>query len=256
MGRFLTPSKIALLVLAQIYIKGLIPFASTGQVLRFLLSRILFDADASDRDIFSEDVGSVSDIEHSLFDQPSVVPGRSIWDLFLKYIWAIDCADALEWFISDMSQYLGKSREELLKGRDEGLTPEPNTKVVRTSPLGLFIRRCAIEYMKPQFQESMVLWLEFVGYRMPTKASFARRNPQLVRNTFDSVLSDLEIDYNHPVAGIVLRPLIENMESECKPYSIYDSEKLMEFQVSEMQSELLHISVCQANKNRLRWQTS
>lgn len=243
MGCFLTPSKIALLVLAQIYVKGLVPLTCTDHVLRLLLSRILFDTENSDRELSYEDTDTVFDIERNLNGAQSAVPGRSIWDLFLKYMWAIDCADALEWFLSDMPQYLGKTRDELLKDRDEGLPPESNLKVVRTSPLGLFIRRCAIEYMKPQFQDSMLLWLEFVGYRMPTKTAFTRRNPQLVRNAFDSVLSDLDIDCSHPLAGIILRPLIENVETQSKPYSLYDSEKLMEFQVSEMQSmyAALHI---------------
>lgn len=256
MGRFLTPSKIALLVLAQVYIKGSIPFSGAAHVLRFLLSRILFDTEGSDLNLSRENVDSVLDIQRSLEREPSIVPGRTVWDLFLKYMWAIDCADALEWFISEMPQYLCKTREEMLKDRDEGLPPGPSGKIIRTSPLGLFIRRCSIEYMKPQFQESMTLWLEFVEYRMPTKPSFARRNPHLIRNAFDSVLTDLNIDLSHPIAGITLRPLVDNTEIQYKAYSVYDSEKLMEFQVSEMQSELHYTFNDYANKGRLWWQAA
>lgn len=237
MGRFLTPSKIALLVLAQVYLKELIASTATADVLQILLAAILFDTDSLGRRQSLNPFDTICDVEQSLSGCASIMPGRTVWDLFLKHLWEIDCADALEWFITELSQYLGKSREDLLKDRDEGLPTEVKGKVVRTSPLGVFIRRCSIEYLKPQFQESTALWLEFVKYRMPTKSAFVRKNPHLLRNSFDSVLSEFKLDHSHELAGLILRPLVTEQPLHDRSFSIFDSEKLMEFQVSEMQSK-------------------
>ena len=236
MGRFLTPPKIALLVLAQIYIKGSVPPSGAAKVLDILLSGILFDANPSERVSIHED-DSILSIERALAGQPSVVPGKTVWDIFLKHLWAIDCADGLEWFISEMTQHLGKTREELLKDRDEGIPPEPPGKVVRASPLGMFIRRCSIEYMKIQFQENIAIWIDLVSYRMPTKNAFMRRHPQSIRNAFDSTLADFDVDSTHPLAGIMYRPLLDKAAGYGTITNTYDAEKLLEFQVSEMQSK-------------------
>lgn len=237
MGRFLTPSKIALLVLAQIYVKGSIPLSGTAKVLNVLVSRILFDSNDSEEFLRQQDGESVLDLERALAGQQSVMPGRTAWDLFLKHLWGIDCADALDWFISEMPLLLTKTREEMLKERDEGILLEPAGRVVRTSPLGAFIRRCSLEYLRLQFHDSAALWMDFVAYRMPTKGAFTRKNPHGLRNAFDVNLADLGIDASHPLASIMFRPLLDRAEEQGKISSTYDSERLMEFQVSEMQSK-------------------
>lgn len=239
MGRFLTPSKIALLVLAQVYVKGSIPLSGTVKVLNVLISRILFDANDSGEFLRQQDGESILDLERALAGQQSVMPGRTVWDLFLKSLWTIDCADALEWFVSEMPSLLAKTREEMLKERDEGVPPEPTGKIVRTSPLGAFIRRCALEYLRLQFQDSAGLWMDFVAYRMPTKGAFTRKNPHALRNAFDVNLADIGVDVSHPLAAIMFRPLLDRVEEQGKVSSTYDSERLMEFQVSEMQSKHL-----------------
>lgn len=237
MGRFLTPSKIALLVLAQIYTKGSIPFSGTARVLDVLISRILLDASEPHLHEHRQDQGSILDLEKALSGQHSAIPGRTVWDILLKDLWAIDCADALDWLISETSSQLIKTREELLKERDEGLPSHPGGRVIRTSPLGAFIRRCSLEYLRLQFQDSTSLWLDFVAYRLPSKAAFTKKSPRSLRNAFDINLADLDIDLSHPLASIIFRPLLHDAEDSQKSFSTYDSEKLMEFQVSEMQSK-------------------
>jgi len=237
MGRFLTPSKVALLALAQVYSKGSIPLSGTARVLNVLISRILLDSKESD-ELLQQQVGdTVLDLEQALAGQASAIPGRTVWDLLLKGLWAIDCADALDWFISETPLLLGKTRDELLKERDEGLPPQPAGKIVRTSPLGLFIRRCSLEYLRLQFQDSTALWMDFIAYRMPSKGAFTRKNPHVLRSAFDSNIADLEIDTSDTLTGIMFRRMLEDVDGQQKTYSTYDCEKLMEFQVSEMQSK-------------------
>lgn len=237
MGRFLTPSKIVLLVLAQIYCKGLVPLSGTNIILNVLISRILPDSRDADELLRQQDNDTILDLERALAGQASAISGRTVWDLLLKQLWAIDCADALDWFITDIPSLLGKTRDELLKERDEGLPPQPTGKIVRTSPLGVFIRRCSLEYLRLQFQDGTALWTDLITYRMPAKGAFIRKNPQTLRNAIDCNLADLEIDASHPLTGIMFRRMLEDVEDSQKTFSTHDSEKLMEFQVSEMQSK-------------------
>lgn len=237
MGRFLTPSKIALLVLAQIYSKGSIPLCSNAKVLNVLISRTLLDPSDSEELLRQHDGNTILDLERALTGQASVIPGRTVWDLLLKGLWAIDCADALDWFITEVPSLLGKTRDELLKERDEGLPPQPAGKIVRTSALGVFIRRCSLEYLRLQFQDSTALWMDLIAYRMPTKRAFTRKNPNALRSAFDCNLADLELDVSNPLTGIMFRRMLGDVETQQKAYSTHESEKLMEFQVSEMQSK-------------------
>lgn len=237
MGRFLTPSKIAILILAQIYSEGLIPLPGTSVVLQCILSRVLPDSDEAAELLESHAKDSILEIERELAGQPSAVPGRTVWDLLLKKGWEIDCADALDAFISNLKLLLAKSRDQLLRERDEGLPTIPAGKIVRTSPLGFFIRRCCLEYNRLQFQDTVTVWIDFVAYRMPTKGAFTRKNPRLLPNAFDVNLSEMGIESSHPLAGIVFRSIIENSGNPRNAYSNTDAERLMEFQVSELQSQ-------------------
>ena len=96
MGRFLTPSKITLLVLAQIYCKGSVPFSGTAHVLHLLLSNVLLDQKSLNETSTRINDESILDFEQALAGQASVVTGRSVWDVLLKDVWMIDCLDGLE----------------------------------------------------------------------------------------------------------------------------------------------------------------
>ncbi|KAK5099871.1 APC5 protein [Lithohypha guttulata] len=235
MGRFVTPSKVVILILARLYLKNSVPFSGTTKVLDVLMSKILPDASDRDDSVQQQDGEDILDLEKALAREQSAIPGRSIWDLLLKDMWTIDCVDALDDFITQTPLLLGKTREDLLRERDEGVVPEPAGKVVRTSPLGTFIRRCSLEYVRLQFQDSVALWTDFVAYRMPSKAAFTRRNPHALHNAFDVNLADLDIDISHPLASLMYRSLVDDGDTTQTSASTYDVEKLMEFQVSEMQ---------------------
>lgn len=253
MGRFVTPSKVVILILARLYLRNSVPFSGTTKVLDVLMSKILPDASDRDDSVRQQDGEDILDLEKALSREQSAIPGRSIWDLLLKDIWTIDCVDALDDFITQTPLLLGKTREDLLRERDEGVVPEPAGKVVRTSPLGTFIRRCSLEYVRLQFQDSVALWTDFIAYRMPSKAAFTRKNPHALRNAFDINLADLGIDISHPLASLMYRSLIDDGDTTQKFASTYDVEKLMEFQVSEMQGKGNPIKFYVSDSDRLRW---
>lgn len=241
MSRFLTPSKIGLLALASLYADGVVPTSETTAILSFLISHILPDASHP-----SELPGAgtnhavpITAFEATLAAHGSGIPGRTIWDLFLKKLWSSNCADSLELFMSNIPLLLAKSREQLLHDRESGEeSSEQRGRIQRTSPLGAFIRRSHLEYTRLQFHDAGALWQTFLAYRLPTKQAWERRNPSIGRSSLDANFSDLYIDSSHPIAQIMYGQLATEAEDE-RSLSTYDVEKLLEFQVSELQSTVI-----------------
>ena len=190
MGRYLTPSKVALLCLVYIYADGVVPNASAVHVLSFLVSCLFPLEPSSSRE---EQQQSIHDFERVLAPESSI-PGRSLWDLFLIRIWSINCLDALEVFFSDISSLLERSREEELLDKDQGIEPSPSVSpaaqtasheaittgilLSRSSPLGVFVRRAQLEFTRLQFDDTVKLWKSFVKYRLSTYRAWARKNPR------------------------------------------------------------------------------
>ena len=238
MARFLTPSKVSLLALAVLYTEDVIPTSESVKVLSFVISHILPDSNhvsAGSDEVFDH-VFSISGFESTLSGLGSVMPGRTIYDLLLKKLWLIDCSDALDNFITNLSSLLSKSREHVQKEKEAGVYVEgQNTGILRTSPLGAFIRRCHLEYTRLQFQDAIALWQDFIAFHAPSRQAYERKNAPDGRNGLDVNLSELQIDSSHPLAQIVYNNLLEREEQYQSDFSVYDVEKLIEFQVSEMQ---------------------
>ena len=237
MSRYLTPSKVALLTLALIYTEGVVPTSGTVPILSFLISHIVPNVSNASRVSLSEriDVIKVGDFERALSTLPSGIPGRTLWDLFLKRLWSIDCSHALEQLMSNALHMISKSREQLQKERDEGLQAEPSGRISRTSPLGAFIRRAHLEYVRLQFADAAALWQKFISYRKPTRQAFEKKNPHDGRNGLDVNLTDLQLDESHQIAQILYGRLEDGDDENDGFMSTHDVERLMEFQVSELQ---------------------
>ncbi len=238
MSRFLTPVRVSLLALAVIYTEGVIPTSECVKVLNLLISQLLPDSKHAlpgSEEGFEHGV-SISTFELTLSNLGSVMPGRTIYDLLLKKLWSIDCFDSLDNFITNLPYLLSKSREQVQKDKEAGMYVEgQNSGILRTSPLGAFIRRCYLEYTRLQFQDAIALWQKFVVFRAPTRQAYEKKNASDGRNALDSNLSELQIDSSHPLAQIMYSDLAEQEEHYRNGFSVYDAEKLMEFQVSEMQ---------------------
>ncbi|KIW63433.1 hypothetical protein PV04_10272 [Phialophora macrospora] len=239
MSRYLTPGKITLLVVAFLYAGDLVPTKEAAAVLSFILSHIV----PSHKPLSSISSGlevehalPISAFEAALSSHPSARPGRTLYDLLLKRLWAIDCSHALEAFIANLPIHLSKSREQILLERETGEEFfQNNGRILGTSPLGSFIRRCYLEYIRLQFQDSIMLWQDFVSYRLPTRQAYEKKNYAEDENTLDSNLSDLSLDSSHALTQIMYGRLAEEEQHQRGAYSMYDVEKLMEFQASELQ---------------------
>lgn len=236
MSRYLTPSKIALLCLVSVYTEGVVPHSSVLHVLSFLVSCLSPLAPESG----ANSSVSIADIEETLSGQASSVPGRSVWDLFLRKIWGIDSCDALELFFSDISALLAKTRDEQLRDRDNGLAPESaggSMRLSRCSPLGVFVRRAQLESTRLQFHDSVRLWKGFVKYRLPSYGAWARKNPAEEQATVDINLLELGLDVKSPLARVAYGNIEDEDEEQEVPFvSTKDVERLLEFQIGELQS--------------------
>lgn len=233
MTRYLTPWRISLLCLITIYTDGVVPNSSAVHVLSFLTAG-LFPLDPADKQWEKHYLPSIAELEQVLSGHESSVPGRTLWDLFLKKIWSLDSLDALEEFFSDvLPSLLSKTREQLMRDRDNGLAPEnEGMRLSRSSPLGAFVRRAYLEYTRLQFHDSVKLWSGFVKYRLPTYHMWARRNP-----SHEQAPIDINLLESNSYLSQVVYGNIEDNEEEEGIVSVKDAERLVEFQVGELQSK-------------------
>lgn len=245
MTRYLTPSKIGLLALVSVYVEGSVPNAATIPVLSFLVSFLLPpDPSKHISDLVKSGenhVIPIDEFERVLSPLASNKPGRSVWDRFLEKIWAVDCCDALHTFVNVMSTALAKTREQQKRDAEHGEDAVPDHMLVsRTSPLGVFIRRVHLEYTRIQFHDAVTLWQNFIAYRRPTKKAWEKRKPSYATSSIDVNLSYLKLDEDSPLAQVIYRelspPQAQEEYVEESGFSTQDVERLLEFQVGEMQS--------------------
>lgn len=241
MTRYLTPPKIALLCLISVYTEGVVPNGSVIHFLSFLVS-CLFPLDPEGLPPFSSECEnhcmiSMSNLEEVLLPHESSIPGRSIWDLFLRKIWSLNSLDALEVFFSAISSVLAKTREEQLLEREYGIVPDTGVmRLSRSSPMGVFVRRAQLEFTRLQFHDSVKLWKSFVMYRLPTYHAWARKNPMNDQGAVDANLVEIGESSSHMLANAVYGN-VEVDEDDERMVSTKDVERMMSFQVGELQSE-------------------
>lgn len=238
MARYLTPWRISLLCLITIYTDGVVPNSSAIHVLSFLTAG-LFPLDPDDKQWEKHYLPGIDGLEEVLSHHESSIPGRTLWDLFLKKIWSLDSLDALEEFMNDvLPSLLSKTREQLIQDRDNGLDPEEpeeGMRLSRSSPLGSFVRRACLEYTRLQFHDSVKLWTGFVRYRLPTYHMWARKNPMDEQSPVDINLSMNGLDTTSYLSQVVYGNFEQDAQEDTT-VSVKDAERLVEFQVGELQS--------------------
>jgi anaphase-promoting complex subunit 5 len=246
MARFLTPSKIGILALIELYTCAIVPTSATIPVLSFIIDQVLPSKSPSIFTSSSQNLPFILDLksfETLLAGHPSAsgLPGRTLWDYFLKKLWDIDSLDALHIFFEESVNLLVKPRDELKKDGEIGIPPPSPDMIVlsRTSPFGSFVRRAKVEFDRLQFNDSRSLWTAFVRWRQDTVAYWARRNGGLRRWAGDKALSEGELQWGAEATemleiiaydGLLSGEVVEGT------VSTDDAEKLLEFQVEQMQS--------------------
>ena len=249
MTRFLTPSKVGLLCLIELYTDGVVPSSSTIPILSFILNQFLPSTQSVSqptRYTPAQDLPFILDLgsfETLLTAHPIAAgfPGRTLWDGFLAKLWEIDSLDALHDFFARRSHLLAKTREDAKKDNEIGLpTPSPDIIILsRTSPFGSFIRRAKVEFERLRFSDVQSLWTAFARWRHETRTYWARRSGILNRWAGDQALSDGEEQWG-PEATEMLELVayggLDIEDNEEGRVSTDDVEKLLEFQVEQMQS--------------------
>ncbi|KAL1999272.1 hypothetical protein VTN02DRAFT_4743 [Thermoascus thermophilus] len=239
MTRYLTPSKIALLCLVSIYAEGVIPTSSIVPILSFLVSH-LFPLESGDPSHLpttrhGSDAVAIDELNKILSAHASSVPGRSVWELFLRKIWSLDCCDALEVYFANISSVLVKTREEQVCDKENGVAPETRQMLLsRYSPLGSFVRRAQLEFTRLQFHDAVKLWESFIKYRLPTYLAWARTNTSDEITAIDANLIELGLHSRSHLAQVVYGN-IEHCAEDNKGFSTKDVERLLEFQIGELQ---------------------
>ena len=235
MARYLTPWRVSLLCLITVYTDGVVPNSSAIHVLSFVTAG-LFPLDPSDRQWERHYLPNITELEEVLSEHESSVPGRTLWDFFLKKIWSLHSLDALEEFFNNvLPSLLTKTREQSIQERDNGLALEnKGMRLSRSSPLGAFVRRAYLEYTRLQFHDSTKLWTSFVKYRLPTYYFWARRNPSNSHDAIDVNLLMYDVNPNSYLSQVVYGNVHVGEDEDI--ISIKDAERLVEFQIGELQS--------------------
>ena len=180
MPRYLTPAKICLLVLVDLYISDQIPLSAKLDVLGFVASQVNAPSDHDNASIeekikFSSfDVAALSE---TLSRWPSGVPGRSVYDVLLQLLWELNELDSLYTLFQRLG---GLITPPALEAQEQ-----PIPKISRSSPLGQFVRRCCVEFTRLQFSDSQALWNSFASYRAPSFNTWTSRNPDSARKRGD-----------------------------------------------------------------------
>ncbi|KAI1405130.1 anaphase-promoting complex subunit 5-domain-containing protein [Hypoxylon fuscum] len=252
MSRFLNPAKIGLLALIELYTNKAVPTSSIVDVLSFITS-YLIDNDGSLPSSNPEKrwehaektvsiVISIADFEKVLAPHTAAsgIPGRNLWYVFLDRLWKIDSLHALHEFIDHCSTLLEKPKDELRRDAEAGIeAPGPEVILLsRNSPFGSFVRRCQLEFTRLRFHDTGEVWKDFVRYRQTTAAYYRRKTPSFQRLSFDQVLLTSEPEWGsgvEAVASIAYGDMLRSDPNSTLPVSTDDIEKLLEFQIEQMQ---------------------
>ena len=251
MARYLTPSKIALLALVELYTDAAVPTSSTIPILSFVLKQLLPSADRKSQPAAPATLQSLPFVlepqafETLLAAYPAAngLPGRTLWDHFLKKLWEIDSLDALHVFFENRVHLLAKPHEEARRDADMGIPPPSQSMIIlsRTSPCGSFVRRAMVEFERLKFNDVVALWMGFAKWRQDTRLYWMRRNGGgLSKWAGDNALLNGQLEWGveeTEMLQLVAYGSTSIDEAGEELISTDDIEKVLEFQVEQMQSK-------------------
>lgn len=255
MARFLTPAKIGLLALIELYTDAVVPTSSTLPVLSFILNQLVpATAKSPPREIATSSqtlpfILDLKSFETLLTAHPAAsgLPGRSLWDHFLKKLWEIDSLDALHVFFAQRSNLLAKTREDIKKDGEVGIPPPSEDMIMlsRTSPFGSFVRKSKVEFERLRFSDALALWTAFTRWRERSRTYWTRRNGGLGRWAGDKALGEGEEEWGTDATEMLELVAYGGLDLGYEmsgSVSTDDVEKLLEFQVEQMQSKYVDLS--------------
>lgn len=230
--RYLTASKVSLLVLVNLYCRSGIPSPATVPVLSFILSHSFPSAPPAARAPRSanhQDASfSIRAFEDVLQRHASDIPGRTLLDVFLKHMWEMNSFDAL----FDLFDRLGGL---LARAREDATQDEPSGRIYlsQTSPLGALVRRARVEFVRLQFDDAVKLWSAFIAFRAPT-AQWTKRLAGLASFGVDIVAADMGLEPSDSLYEVAYGRLPEE-EDGGHHLSVDDLERLLDVQLDRLQ---------------------
>lgn len=237
-SRYLTPQKIGLLLLVNLYCDSTLTSSATVPVLSFVLAHLISRTSSHSRAshvLEHEDVVlPVEAFENILLGHASSMPGRTVLEVFLKRMWSVNSFDALHDLFNSLGDLLMRTREEAEREAAAGLVhPPDHIFLSRTSPLGAFIRRARLEFTRLQFHDAMKLWSAFVSYREPT-AKWSRRIAEIASAGVDVVAADLGLTETDSLFEVAYGRLA--LDEDVREWmSLDDFDRLLEFQLDKLQ---------------------
>jgi anaphase-promoting complex subunit 5 len=232
--RYLTPHKIGLLVLANLYCKSAISSSSVVPVLAFILSHSIPPAFCHARTsttVQHDTAGpSIQTLEDVLQTNSSTMPGRTLLDVFLKCLWEINSFDALDNLFAEIYDLFQPSKDD---PESENLSTD-RIYLSKTSPLGAFVRKARLEFVRLQFDDALKLWDAFIAYRAPT-AQWTKRLAGLSASGVDINAANMALEPGDALFRVAYPELHEEVVGE-PLLSVDDVEHLLDFQLQRMQS--------------------
>lgn len=217
MPRFLTPSRICLLVLIELYLSGEVATSSRLKLLNCIADNIETSTAQGDEGLSSLPWSEMLAFEAILSPLQSVMPGRSLFDLFLQKVWSLTSLDSIYSLFERLAILIQSSATE---------SQPSTTRVSRASPLGQCIRRCSVDFTRLPFEDSHALWHALVLYRAPSLSAWAAKHGESQR-MWEGEASE-END---------LVPPLPQVENDVRPALICseDTEGLIAFSIEKLQ---------------------
>ncbi|KAF2735130.1 hypothetical protein EJ04DRAFT_220174 [Polyplosphaeria fusca] len=233
--RYLTAHKISILVLVNLYCNSAIPPGSIIPVLSFIISHIIQSpschARAADTKHDHDNFTSIQALEDVLQAHSSTMPGRTLLDVFLKHLWEINSFDALNNLFTNANDLFMTPRDD---DDDEDKVSVDRTYLLKTSPLGAFVRRARLEFMRLQFDDALKLWDTFIEYRAPT-AQWTKRLAGLASSGADVNAADMAVQPGDTLFEVAYPDFPRERNMQVTLFSVDDVERLMDFQLEQMQ---------------------
>lgn len=227
MPRFLTPARICLLVAVEFYSEESVPTQSALALIDFISQHVISSAEQNGDDIQQRGAFASSDIDffgNRLQSLSSSMPGRNLFDLLVNRIWEFNSVDSLHGFTQEMSVTRTRhSQDPPVEVRPNAFTP--------TSPLGLYVRRCWVEFTRLQFDDAEALWKAFVAYREPTRQLWQSKNPEYAARVLEEV---------NPACTVPSLPTSSSGDSMFRDgtsAAVVDADTLLHFAIQRLQKE-------------------
>ena len=235
MSRYLTPSKVTLLVLINLYCESVVPSSATIPLLSFIASYLVPGLQKSENgkhisiEVTSDVNPSISDFKEALSSHDSVKPGRSLWHLLLERLWSLNSLHSFHELFDGLNDlYSKKSREN----EDQATT---RIALSGSSPLGLFVRRASLEFTRLQFHDAFRLWSSFLAFREETYDTYSKRSSG--HAAVDENIESLGLGPDDSLMKIAYGHL-EDDSVRVDFTSTDDVEKIIDFQLDRLQRKV------------------